>query len=56
MTDLMRQLDQREAEALVLAIQLRAPLLIDEEAGRPAARQHGIAITGTLAATPPERV
>jgi uncharacterized protein len=42
-------LDQGEAEAIALALQLNAELLIiDERPGRAIARQYGINITGVL--------
>lgn len=42
-------LDQGEAEAIVLALELNAELLIiDERPGRAIARQYGIDITGVL--------
>lgn len=37
-----------EAEAIVLAVELKAVLLIDDLAGRRKARQLGVQITGTL--------
>lgn len=46
---LSQQLDRGEAEALSLAIELRADLvLIDERAGRSAAAKLGLNYTGTL--------
>lgn len=46
---LMPKLDQGEAEAIALAKEMGAELLvIDENKGRKQAKQHGITITGTL--------
>lgn len=47
--DLIDVLDQGEAEALSLAQELNAMLLIDERRGRKVALKHGIAITGSAA-------
>jgi len=41
-------LDQGEREAIALALALGGLLLIDEEAGREAARQRGLTVRGTL--------
>jgi predicted nucleic acid-binding protein len=46
---LRAELDDGEAEAIALAIELRADLLlIDERAGRKAAARHGLVYTGVL--------
>jgi predicted nucleic acid-binding protein len=46
---LLKILDPGEAEAIVLAIELKADaLLIDEKKGRKIAQEHGIIITGLL--------
>lgn len=46
---LLKTLDPGEAEAIVLAIELKADaLLIDEKKGRKIAQEHGIIITGLL--------
>lgn len=48
-TSLRTALDQGEAEAIALALELNAELLlIDESPGRAIARQYGINITGVL--------
>lgn len=47
---LRQDLDPGEAEAIVLALQLGTGLLIDERAGREAARTKGIRVVGTLGA------
>ena len=44
--ELIEVLDQGEAEALALAKQLNAVVLIDERRGRKVAIKHGIAVTG----------
>lgn len=41
-------LDQGEAESIVLALELNAELLIDERLGRREAKQLGLSITGLL--------
>lgn len=47
--NLLKTLDPGEAEAIVLAIELKADaLLIDEKKGRKIAQEHGIIITGLL--------
>lgn len=46
---LLSQVDRGEAEAISLALELKAEwLLIDEQAGRSVAEQHGLNITGVL--------
>jgi uncharacterized protein len=47
--ELIEVLDQGEAEALALAKQLNAVVLIDERRGRKVAIKHGIAVTGSAA-------
>lgn len=47
--DLIDVLDQGEAEALSLAQELNAMLLIDERRGRKVALKHGVAIIGSAA-------
>ncbi len=48
----VRQLQQLlqtgEAQAIALAAQINAPLLIDERAGRSIARRHGLRVTGVV--------
>jgi predicted nucleic acid-binding protein len=47
--DLMRRVDIGEAESLALALELRADLLIvDDAAARAVAREFGLNITGTI--------
>lgn len=47
--NLVRDLDRGEAESIVLAIELRADvLLIDEKKGRKIAKEYGVEITGLL--------
>ena len=46
---LVEILDRGEAEALALAEQLNAIVLLDEKRGRKVARKHGIPVTGTAA-------
>ncbi len=46
--DLQRQLQPGEAEAITLAQELEADLLIDEKAGRQIAIQRGLRVTGTV--------
>lgn len=47
--NLVRDLDRGEAELIVLAIELRADvLLIDEKKGRKIAKEYGVEITGLL--------
>lgn len=41
-------LDQGEQESIALALAVDGLLLIDEERGREAARQHGVKVRGTL--------
>ncbi|MCB9296293.1 MAG: DUF3368 domain-containing protein [Lewinellaceae bacterium] len=46
---LIRDIDKGEAESIVLAIELKADiLLIDEKKGRRVAREYGLEITGLL--------
>ena len=46
---LTRQVDAGEAEAIAIAADLRADIvIIDEQEGRMLARQAGLSITGTL--------
>lgn len=45
---LNQQLDPGEAEAIVLALELSAPLLIDDLVGRRVATERGVPIIGTL--------
>jgi len=45
---LRQSLDPGEAEAVILALELGARLLIDERAGRRAARALGVEVTGTV--------
>ena len=45
---LREQLDNGESQAIALAIELSAALLIDEAIGRRVATEHGIQITGAL--------
>ncbi len=47
--ELIELLDQGEAEALALAKQLNAVVLIDERRGRKVAIKHGVAVTGSAA-------
>lgn len=48
-TSLLQQLDLGEAESIVLAEELRVPLLLmDEKAGREVARKRGLRTTGLL--------
>ncbi len=47
--DLTEILDLGEAEAIALAEQLNAVVLLDERRGRKVAGKHGIAVTGTAA-------
>lgn len=47
--DSLASLDPGEREAIELALQLPAGLLIDDAAGREAAIRNGVAATGTLA-------
>lgn len=47
--EISKRLDEGEAEAIALALELQADvLLIDETAGRAAARQYGLNVTGVL--------
>lgn len=46
--ELKNHLQAGEAEAIVLAKELGAELLIDEKAGRTIARERGLRITGTV--------
>ena len=45
---LMRLLDRGESEAILLAMELKRPLIIDEKKGRKIARQKGVEILGLL--------
>ncbi len=45
---LLQELDNGEAEAIVLALELRAEVLIDEHDGREVARRLGLARVGAL--------
>jgi predicted nucleic acid-binding protein len=45
---LRRSLDAGESEAIALAIELRADLLMDESAGRAEAKRRGIETTGAI--------
>jgi predicted nucleic acid-binding protein len=48
-TELMRRLDLGEAQAIVIALELKAKtLLMDEASGRSEARQRGLEVTGVL--------
>lgn len=48
LTGLLARLDSGEAEAICLADELEAPLLIDELEGRRVAQTAGVSLTGTL--------
>ena len=48
MQELREDLDPGEAEAIVLAIERRADLLVDERRGRRTATAAGIMVTGLL--------
>ena len=41
-------LDQGETEAIALAVELHAPILLDEREAREVARQKGLLVTGTV--------
>ena len=47
--DLLQRVDREEAEAIALALELKAEfLLIDEQTGRNVAEEYGLKITGIL--------
>ncbi|MEZ4961470.1 MAG: DUF3368 domain-containing protein [Saprospiraceae bacterium] len=47
--DLLKKVDKGEAEAIALAVELKADfLLIDEQTGRSVAEEYGLKITGVL--------
>lgn len=49
LSELLAELDEGEAEAIALAIQFHADiLLIDESTGRSVAERHGLRLTGLL--------
>ena len=45
---LTRLLDRGESEAIILAMELKSPLIIDEKKGRQIARRKGVDILGLL--------